>query len=118
MSGPYTVVFTQSARRALEITLPESVATAAFEFIVGPLADNPWRLGRPLREPLAPLYSARRGEYRVLYRIEDDRLVIEIVTIEHRRDVYHRRCPPPVEIAQPRDRPSADLSVLPTRCVE
>lgn len=118
MSGPYTVVFTQSARRALEITLPESVATAAFEFIVGPLADNPRRLGRPLREPLAPLYSARRGEYRVLYRIEDDRLVIEIVTIEHRRDVYHRRCPPPVEIAQPRDRPSADLSVLPTRCVE
>lgn len=118
MSGPYTVVFTQSARRALEITLPESVATAAFEFIVAPLADNPRRLGRPLREPLAPLYSARRGEYRVLYRIEDDRLVIEIVTIEHRRDVYHRRCPPPVEIAQPRDRPSADLSVLPTRCVE
>ena len=118
MSGPYTVVFTQSARRALEITLPESVAAAAFEFIVGPLADNPRHLGRPLREPLAPLYSARRGEYRVLYRIEDDRLVIEIVTIEHRRDVYHRRCPPPVEIAQPRDRPSADLSVLPTRCVE
>lgn len=118
MSGPYSVVFTQSARRALEITLPESVAAAAFKFIVGPLADNPRRLGRPLREPLAPLYSARRGEYRVLYRIEDDRLVIEIVTIEHRRDVYHRRCPPPVEIAQPRDRPSADLSVLPTRCVE
>lgn len=118
MSGPYTVVFTQSARRALEITLPESVAAAAFEFIVGPLADNPRRLGRPLREPLAPLYSARRGEYRVLYRIEDDRLVIETVTIEHRRDVYHRRCPPPVEIAQSRDRPSADLSVLPTRCVE
>jgi prevent-host-death family protein len=35
-----------------------------------------------LREPLAPLYSARRGEYRVLYRIEGERLVIEIVTID------------------------------------
>lgn len=91
MSAHYDVVFTRSARRALEVTLPESVAAAAFEFIVGPLAHGPHRVGRPLREPLAPLYSARRGEYRVLYRIEDDRLVIEIVTIEHRRDAYHRR---------------------------
>lgn len=91
MSGAYEVVFTRSARRALEITLPESAAAAAFEFIIGPLAGNPRRVGKPLREPLAPLYSARRGEYRVLYRIEDDRLVIETVSIEHRRDVYHRR---------------------------
>lgn len=91
MSDAYEVVFTRSARRALEITLPESVAAAAFEFIIGPLAGNPRRLGKPLREPLAPLYSARRGEYRVLYRIEDDRLVVQIVTIEHRRDAYHRR---------------------------
>jgi Cytotoxic translational repressor of toxin-antitoxin stability system len=91
VSDAYEVVFTRSARRALEITLPESVAAAAFEFIIGPLAGNPRRVGKPLREPLAPLYSARRGEYRVLYRIEDERLVIEIVTIEHRRDAYHRR---------------------------
>jgi len=91
VSDAYEVVFTRSARRALEITLPESVAAAAFEFIVGPLASNPRRVGKPLREPLAPLYSARRGEYRVLYRIEDERLVIEVVTIEHRRDAYHRR---------------------------
>ena len=91
MNTPYEVVFTRSARRALEITLPESVAPAAFEFIVGPLAENPRRLGKPLREPLAPLHSVRRGEYRVLYRIEDNRLLIEIVTIEHRRDAYRRR---------------------------
>lgn len=90
MRTPYEVVFTRSARRALENTLPEAVAAAAFEFIVGALAENPKRVGKPLREPLAPLYSARRGDYRVLYRIEDDRLVIEIITIEHRRDVYRR----------------------------
>lgn len=91
MKSPYEVVFTRSARRALENTLPEAVAAAAFEFIVGPLAENPKRVGKPLREPLAPLYSARRGDYRVIYRIEDDRLIIEIITIEHRRDVYRRR---------------------------
>ncbi|WP_062518908.1 type II toxin-antitoxin system RelE family toxin [Demequina silvatica] len=91
MSGAYQVVFTGTARRALETGLPEAVAAAAFEFIVGPLASNPRRVGKPLREPLAPLYSARRGDYRVLYRIDDGRIIIEIVTIEHRRDVYRRR---------------------------
>lgn len=90
MTGPYEVVFTRSARRALEHELPEKVAAAAFEFIVGALRENPRRVGKPLREPLAPLYSARRGEYRVLYRIFDTRLVIEIVLVAHRRDAYLR----------------------------
>lgn len=90
MTGPYEVVFTRSARRSLEHELPEKVAAAAFEFIIGALRDNPQRVGKPLREPLAPLYSARRGEYRVLYRILDTRLVIEVVSVAHRRDVYHR----------------------------
>lgn len=91
VSGSEEVVFTRSARRALKITLPKSVAAAVLEFIVGPLAGDPRRMGKRLREPLAPMYSARRGEFRVLYRIEDDRLVIQIVTIAHRRDAYHRR---------------------------
>jgi len=86
----YEVVLTRSARRALEDALPEQVAAAAFEFIAGPLAENPKLVGKPLRAPLAPLWSARRGEYRILYRIEDHRLIVQVVTIEHRRDVYHR----------------------------
>lgn len=90
MTGPYEVVFTRSARQALERDLPEKVAAAAFEFIMGALRENPHRLGKPLREPLAPLYSARRGEYRVIYRIFDARLVIEVVSVSHRRDAYHR----------------------------
>ncbi len=89
MPGPYEVVFTRSARRALEQDLPEKVAAAAFEFIMGPLREEPHRVGRPLREPLAPLFAARRGEYRVIYRIVDQRLVVEIVSIVHRRDAYH-----------------------------
>ena len=88
MTEQYEVVFTRSARRALEEELPEKIAAAAFEFIVGVLRENPRRVGKPLREPLAPLYAARRGEYRVLYRIVDRRLVIEVVTVTHRRDAY------------------------------
>lgn len=84
----YEVVFTRSARRALERDLPEKVAAAAFEFILGALRENPHRVGKPLREPLSPLYAARRGEYRVVYRIIERRLVIEIVSVVHRRDAY------------------------------
>ncbi len=91
MSERYEVVFTASARRAIEVDLPEKVAAAAYEFIVGPLADNPHRIGKQLRAPLYPLYSARRGEYRVTYDIDDHRIVIEIVSIAHRRDVYRPR---------------------------
>ena len=90
MSDRYAVVFSRAARRALEFELPEKVAAAAFEFIIGPLSENPRRVGKPLREPLAPLYSARRGEYRVIYRILEDRLVIEVIAVSHRRDAYRR----------------------------
>ena len=86
----YDVVLTRTARRALEEQLPEAVAAAAFEFIAGPLRADPHRVGKPLRDPLAPLWSARRGEYRVLYRIIERRLVIEVVSVVHRRDAYHR----------------------------
>ena len=55
---------------------------------MGALAENPHRVGKQLKEPLFPLYSARRGEYRVIYRILDDLLVVEVVTIAHRRDSY------------------------------
>lgn len=90
MTDAYEVIFTRTARRALERDLPEKVAAAAFEFILGPLAQEPKRLGNPLREPLTPRYSARRGEYRVIYRIIDTRLVIEVVNVTHRRDAYHQ----------------------------
>lgn len=88
MSEQYEVRFTRSARRSLTHDLPEKIAAAAFEFITGALADNPRKLGKQLNEPLYPLYSARRGEYRVVYRIVDEQIVIEIVSIAHRRDAY------------------------------
>ena len=88
MSPSYTVRFSRAARRALSETLPEKVAAAAFEFIMGALAENPQRLGKQLHEPLFPLYSARRGEYRVIYRIVKKELIIDVIAITHRGDAY------------------------------
>jgi mRNA-degrading endonuclease RelE of RelBE toxin-antitoxin system len=86
----FTVTWTAPAQRALR-RLPEKAAVAAVEFIYGSLASNPRRLGKRLRYELAGLHSARRGEYRVIYRINDDEQVIEIAAIEHRADAYRPR---------------------------
>lgn len=91
MTRSYTVRFSRAARRALSETLPEKVAGAAFEFITGALAENPQRLGKQLHEPLFPLYSARRGEYRVIYRIVKNELIIDVISITHRRDTYRNQ---------------------------
>jgi mRNA-degrading endonuclease RelE of RelBE toxin-antitoxin system len=84
----YRVAFRPAARRALDTQLPEAVAVACVEFIFGALADNPHRVGKPLRAPLEGVHSARRGEFRVLYTIDDGAVIVLIVGVQHRRDAY------------------------------
>lgn len=84
----YRVELTSAAKKALTDTLPEAVAVACWEFIRGPLAENPHRIGKPLRDQLQGRYSARRGEFRVIYQIFDDRMIVTVIHIAHRRDVY------------------------------
>ncbi|HLI53809.1 MAG TPA: type II toxin-antitoxin system RelE/ParE family toxin [Acidimicrobiales bacterium] len=91
MSGaPYQITWSPTARRDLT-KLPEKVAIAAIEFLYGPVADDPHRTGAPLKLGLEGLHSARRGDHRILYAIDDDDHVVRVVTIEHRSDVYRRR---------------------------
>ena len=87
---PYEIEWARPARRALA-RIPEKVATAAIEFIYGPMADNPHRVGHPLRFELEGSYSASRGDFRIIYRISEEQRVVFILTIEHRADVYRRR---------------------------
>ncbi|MFZ4388148.1 MAG: type II toxin-antitoxin system RelE family toxin [Chthoniobacterales bacterium] len=68
--------------------MPEFIAAAAWEFIQGPLAENPRRVGKPLKGDLSGFWSARRGEYRVVYEINDDVVTVIILRIGHRRDIY------------------------------
>ena len=70
--------------------LPEKIATACVEFIFGPLADNPQRVGNPLRGELGGLHSARRGDYRVIYGVDEDARTVEVLHVDRRSDVYRR----------------------------
>ena len=88
--GDFAIAWTAPGRRALA-RLPEKVATAAVEFPYGSLAANPHRVGKSLKLGLDGLHSARRGDYRVIYRIDDHRQQITVIAIEHRSDIYRPR---------------------------
>ncbi|MDA8391657.1 MAG: type II toxin-antitoxin system RelE/ParE family toxin [Actinomycetota bacterium] len=87
----YDLVLTPPARRALSDRLPEAVAAAVIDFLTTALVEQPRRVGKPLREELTGLWSARRGTYRVLYRIHDHPAEVVVVRIEHRHNAYRSR---------------------------
>ena len=90
-AAPYELVVTAPAARAIRETLPEAVAFAVIDFITGALLDNPKRVGVPLRDQLQGAWSARRGTYRVLYRIDEENHEVVVLRVGHRRDIYRAR---------------------------
>lgn len=91
MTAPqHRLVVAATAERSLA-RLPEGVAAAIVEFMLGALVNAPRRVGHPLQRELAGLWAARRGPYRIVYEIEDDPPAVRVVRIDHRADVYRNR---------------------------
>ena len=89
--GPqYGLRVTGPAERQLG-RLTEGTAAAIVEFMLGPLLDNPHRVGGPLQRELAGLFSARRGAYRVVYEILEDESLVVVHRIDHRATIYRPR---------------------------
>ena len=88
MAAGNELVVAEPAARAIAEELPEAVAAAVIEFLTGPLIDAPYPVGQELRNELAGVYAARRGTFRILYRIDDDRREVVVLRVDHRRDLY------------------------------
>lgn len=86
----YHVRITSEGARSLN-RLPEKVRPAVAATMSGPVAENPRRLGKPLVGKLAGLRVARRGDYRIIYEIDEDERLVVIHRVQHRRDVYRLR---------------------------
>jgi mRNA interferase RelE/StbE len=71
--------------------LPARVAAAIVEFMLGPLLDDPHRVGGALRRELEGLHSARRGAYRVVSRIDQSAGVVTVLRVDHRLTIYRPR---------------------------
>jgi mRNA-degrading endonuclease RelE of RelBE toxin-antitoxin system len=84
----YELIVGRPAARVIAETLPEAVSAAVIDFITGSLIENPHRVGRELRNELTGIRSARRGSYRILYRIDDGARTVTVLRIDHRADAY------------------------------
>lgn len=71
--------------------LPEKVAAAVLEFILGPLLEHPSRVGKPLRGDLTGLHAARVGAYRIIYEMDEQTGTLTVLDVDHRADVYRPR---------------------------
>lgn len=85
----YQLKITPEGARSLD-RLPEKVRPAVAATISGPLAGNPQRLGKPLLGQLEGLRVARRGDYRIIYEIDDEERLVIVHRVQHRRDIYRR----------------------------
>ena len=85
----WTIEYTQTARKSvakldsasrhrIRLFLEERVAAA----------DNPRATGKALSGPLATLWSYRVGDFRIICELQDRRLVVLVVAVGNRRDVY------------------------------
>ena len=88
----YRLVVAPAARRALTeappMGLPLAVSMAVGKFVTGALLDQPHRVGKPLSRELAGCHAARRGSYRIVYRVDDQSRTVHVLRIDHRADVY------------------------------
>lgn len=86
---PWRIRVMPTARRQLR-RLPERYAAAVVELLPA-IAENPKRLGKPLRFELAGRWAARRGPYRVIYTLEQESRTVTVLAVAHRADAYRRR---------------------------
>jgi mRNA interferase RelE/StbE len=86
----WAVGLSSAAIRTLD-QLPPRVVPAIIEFLYGPLADNPHRVGKPLRDDFTGIHTAHRGAYRVLYEINEADHSVTVTRVAYRADVYRPR---------------------------
>jgi mRNA interferase RelE/StbE len=87
---PYDVALMPEAQRQLS-RLPAKIVAAVLEGLYGSIARDPWRVSKPLHDELVGLRVARRGEYRVVFRIDESKHLVVVRGIDHRRGVYRTR---------------------------
>lgn len=88
--APWDLIVAGPARRTIN-RLPDKIALAVLDYLVGPLLENPHRVGKALRGDLVGLQSARVGAYRIVYEINQGNHTVRVIYIDHQADIYRPR---------------------------
>ena len=84
----FSIRIKESAARELRrVTKPDRARIVA---AIDRLAETP-HIGSALKGDLRGLRRVRVGDYRVVYEVRDDELVVLVVRVAHRRDAYRRK---------------------------
>lgn len=83
---PYVIRIAPAARKQID-SLPQHIKSKVGEVLSAVLARNPF-LGKALKAELEGLYSYRIGDYRIIYNIVRHELIIQVIKVMHRREVY------------------------------
>lgn len=84
----YTIVYLKSVADDDIPALPKTIRNTIQRAIEERLTVDPVGFGKPLRYSLKGHRRLRVGDYRIVYRIEPEDMVILVVAIKHRKDVY------------------------------
>ena len=85
---PYDIEIKARALKAIHEKLPIKVVDVVLYFIYGPLAENPKRVGKPLDAPFIDKWTARRGDYRIIYGINEAKHLVTVLDVDHRAHIY------------------------------
>ena len=85
---PYEIEIKSRALKAINEKLPIKVVDVVLYFIHGPLAENPQRVGKQLDTPFIDKWVARRGDYRIVYGINEAKHRVIVLDVNHRSHIY------------------------------
>ncbi len=83
----YSIKYTKEAKRKIERLDPS--IRVVIKKVIESLSSNPYK-GKPLSYELAGLYSLRTSDYRIIYRIKEKQLIIIVISVGHRKEIYKR----------------------------
>ena len=84
---PYEIEFTRAAEKVFS-SLPAEVQDR-IDAVLDGLEQNPWPKGhKKLKGAQKDIFRVRVGDYRIVYQVEEERLVVVLVRIGHRKEIY------------------------------
>jgi len=82
----YSIIIAPRAKKEID-SLPRHIKSRIADVLMNVLAENPY-IGKALKAELKGLYSYRAGDYRIIYSIKNRELIIQVIKVMHRREVY------------------------------
>ena len=87
----YNIVLSNKAEKKLEKLKKKDKKN--FEIVIKHLENlinDPKFYGKPLKSNLAGLWSYRTADFRIIFEIEENKLIVFVIEIEHRKKVYDK----------------------------